>query len=146
MQEEERFVVGAQGPSEPQRAHVIFGDEPVADPLESADGMIGNRLAQAECPGPFCQALDKRRGTELAPVVNDQRVFSFWMRKENHECVDILPRAIDDGEEEGRAGDVGDLSVPAQVVRILAGKVETAVGDANFRRGRGGHPVVFRPI
>ena len=133
-------------PAEPERADVLLAAKPVADPLEPADRVVRDLLAQPERAGELRQPLDGAGRAERPPVVDDQRVLPLGVRQQDHQRVDVLPGAVDDGEKERRARDVRDLRVPAEVVRVLAREVEPAAGNLHLHRRGGGDPVALGPV
>jgi hypothetical protein len=63
--------------------------------------------------------------------------------QEDEQPVDVLARAVHDGQEAGRPRRIGVLGVPAEVVGPLARELEAPVVDLALDRVRVGEPVVL---
>ena len=90
-----------------------------------------SRQAELRLPSQ-ARHFERRRRTERLPVVDEQRPLAVGFGQQGQQRVDVLPRQIDDRQTESSSPAVRQLLVPAEVVRELARKIETLLGEPHL--------------
>ena len=102
--------LGAHRTEGPERDLQVLVEKPAADPAPDAGGLIE------------------------VPVVDEHRAVAVGLGEHIHQGVDVLPRHVDDRQEDRAPFQVGEEPVRVEVVGEMAGEIEPLGRHADLRQ------------
>ena len=103
LEEEVSLIVGAQRVTGAERHDIVGIDETVGRAVDTADRLVGDFGSKPEMAADPGLPVGPAARAETLPVIDHDRPLTVRLGQDDQQDVDVLPRAVDDRQEDRRS-------------------------------------------